>query len=118
MSLYHNNGNGTFSDVTRRAGLLQSDVRYGSGCTWVDYDRDGQLDLVCIAQLSRHLHLEKLPKPGENAELSLGRAVAVNCGPRGLPAGFVQLFHNNGDGTFTDVSKRSGVRLQSGFLSH
>ena len=43
--LYHNNGNGTFSDVTRRAGLLQSDVRYGSGCTWVDYDRDGHLDL-------------------------------------------------------------------------
>ena len=109
--LYHNNGNGTFSDVTRQAGLSQSAVRYGSGCTWVDYDRDGRLDLFVANYLSTTL--DKLPKPGTNPDCTW-KGVAVNCGPRGLPAGFVQLFHNNGDGTFTEVSKQSGVAAASG----
>ncbi|HZQ95383.1 MAG TPA: CRTAC1 family protein [Candidatus Sulfotelmatobacter sp.] len=109
--LYHNNGNGTFSDVTRQAGLSQSAVRYGSGCTWVDYDRDGHLDLFVANYLSTTL--DKLPKPGTNPDCTW-KGVAVNCGPRGLPAGFVQLFHNNGDGTFTEVSKQSGVAAASG----
>jgi enediyne biosynthesis protein E4 len=109
--LYHNNGNGTFSDVTKKAGLSQSDVRYGSGCTWVDYDRDGHLDLFVANYLSTTL--DKLPKPGQNPDCTW-KGVAVNCGPRGLPAGFVQLFHNNGDGTFTEVSKQSGVAAASG----
>jgi len=104
--LYHNNGNGTFTDVTKRAGLWQNDVHYGSGCTWVDYDRDGRLDLFVANYLNTTL--EKLPKPGTNPDCTW-KGVPVNCGPRGLPAGFVQLFHNNGDGTFTDVSKQSGV---------
>jgi len=109
--LYHNNGDGTFSDVTDKAGLHQATVRYGSGCTWVDYDRDGRLDLFVANYLNTTL--EKLPKPGENADCNW-KGVPVNCGPRGLPPGFVQLFHNNGDGTFTDVSKSSGVSSASG----
>ena len=109
--LYHNNGDGTYTDVTERAGLNQSSVRYGSGCSWVDYDRDGKLDLFVANYLSTTL--EKLPKPGENSDCTW-KGVPVNCGPRGLPPGFVQLFHNNGDGTFTDVSKPSGVAAASG----
>ncbi len=109
--LYHNNGDGTFTDVTERAGLRQSATRYGSGCSWVDYDRDGRLDLFVANYLNTTL--EKLPKPGENSDCTW-KGVPVNCGPRGLPPGFVQLFHNNGDGTFTDVSKASGVSAASG----
>jgi len=109
--LYHNNGDGTFSDVTEKAGLAQSVVRYGSGCTWVDYDRDGRLDLIIANYLNTTL--EKLPKPGENADCTW-KSVPVNCGPRGLPTGYVQLFHNEGNGTFSDVSKASGVSAVSG----
>ena len=109
--LYHNNGDGTFSDVTEKAGLTQAAVRYGSGCTWVDYDRDGRLDLFVANYLNTTL--EKLPKPGENTDCTW-KGVPVNCGPRGLPPGFVQLFHNNGDGTFTEVSKASGIATASG----
>lgn len=109
--LYHNNGNGTFSDVTKHAGLWQNEVRYGSGCTWVDYDRDGCVDLLVANYLN--ITLEKLPKPGTNPDCTW-KGVAVNCGPRGLPTGFVQLFHNNGDGTFTEVSKQSGVAAAAG----
>jgi len=109
--LYRNNGDGTFSDVTEKAGLQQSSARYGSGCTWVDYDRDGRLDLFVANYLNTTL--EKLPKPGENTDCNW-KGVPVNCGPRGLPTGFVQLFRNNGDGTFTDVSRASGVSAASG----
>lgn len=108
--LYHNNGNGTFTDRTKQAGLWQGEVRYGSGCTWVDYDRDGRLDLFVANYLNTTL--EKLPKPGTNPDCTW-KGVAVNCGPRGLPTGFVQLFHNNGDGTFTEVSKQTGVAAAS-----
>ena len=104
--LYHNNGDGTFTDVTEKAGLRQQGIRYGSGCTWVDYDRDGRLDLFVATYLNTTL--EQLPKPGENTDCRW-KGVPVNCGPRGLPPGSVQLFHNNGDGTFTDVSTQSGV---------
>jgi hypothetical protein len=109
--LYRNNGDGTFTDVTEKAGLRQSAVRYGAGCTWVDYDRDGHLDLFVATYLNTTI--EKLPKPGENADCRW-KGVPVNCGPRGLPTGFVQLFHNNGDGTFKDVSRESGVAAASG----
>ncbi len=109
--LYRNNGNGTFTDVTERAGLRQDTVRFGSGCTWVDYDRDGRLDLFVANYLNTTL--EKLPKPGENADCRW-KGMPVNCGPRGLPTGYVQLFHNNGDGTFTDVSRASGVAAAVG----
>lgn len=109
--LYRNNGNGTFTDVTKQAGLLSDRVQYGSGCTWVDYDRNGHLDLFVATYLDTTL--EKLPKPGENPDCNW-KGVAVNCGPRGLPTGYVQLFRNNGDGTFTDVSRQSGVASARG----
>jgi hypothetical protein len=109
--LYHNNGDGTFSDVTDQAGLRQAAVRYGAGCTWVDYDRDGRLDLFVANYLNTTL--EQLPKPGENTDCAW-KGVPVNCGPRGLLTGFVQLFRNKGDGTFTDVSGPSGVSAASG----
>ena len=109
--LYRNNGDGTFTDVTEKAGLRQETVRYGSGCTWVDYDRDGRLDLFVATYLDTTL--EKLPTPGENPDCTW-KGVAVNCGPRGLPTGFVQLFRNNGNGTFTDVSEASGVAKARG----
>jgi hypothetical protein len=109
--LYRNNGNGTFTDVTVPAGLAQNVVRYGSGCTWLDYDRDGHLDLFVANYLDTTL--EKLPRPGENPDCRF-RGVPVNCGPRGLPTGYVQLFRNNGNGTFTDVSQASGVAAARG----
>ena len=82
--LYHNNGDGTFTDVTAKAGLAEAAVRYGSGCTWVDYDRDGRLDLFVATYLNTTL--DKLPKRGENADCRW-KGVPVNCGPRGLPTG-------------------------------
>jgi enediyne biosynthesis protein E4 len=109
--LYRNNGNGTFTDVTARAGLAQNVVRYGSGCAWLDYDRDGHLDLFVANYLDTTL--EKLPRPGENPDCRF-RGVPVNCGPRGLPTGYVQLFRNNANGTFTDVSQASGVAAARG----
>ena len=109
--LYHNNGNGTFTDVTEKAGLREERVRYASGCTWLDYDRDGRLDLFVAYYLDTTL--EKLPKPGENPDCRW-KGVPVNCGPRGLPTGFARLYRNNGDGTFTDVSKPSGIAAASG----
>jgi hypothetical protein len=109
--LYRNNGNGTFTDVTAKAGLLEGAVRYASGCTWLDYDRDGRLDLFVAYYLDTTL--EKLPKPGQNVDCRW-KGVPVNCGPRGLPTGFARLFHNNGDGTFGDVSERSGIAKASG----
>ena len=112
--LYHNNGDGTFTDSTAKAGLQQKDERYGSGCTWVDYDRDGRLDLFVATYLNTTL--DKLPKPGENADCRW-KGVPVNCGPRGLPPGFVRLFHNNGDGTFTDVSRETRRRGRVGRVS-
>ena len=85
-----NNGDGTFSDVTEKAGLGQPGVRYGAGCTWVDCDRDGRLDLFVANSLNTTL--EQLPRPGEKSDCSRTGG-PVNCGPRGLPTGFVQLFH-------------------------
>lgn len=104
--LYRNNGDGTFTDVTRKAGLLLPERHWCSGCTWVDYDRDGKLDLFITSYLQ--FDLAKIPKPGEGPYCNW-HGVPVNCGPRGLPPGRSWLFHNNGDGTFTDVSVKSGI---------
>ncbi|MBZ5624275.1 MAG: CRTAC1 family protein [Acidobacteriia bacterium] len=109
--LYRNNGNGTFSDVTKQAGLLHPERRWGSGCTFVDTNRNGHLDLFVGTYLD--FDPEKIPKPGENINCTW-KGIPVNCGPRGLPPGRCYLYRNNGDGTFTDVSEKSGITAARG----
>src|ERR1035437_8022253 len=104
--LCHNNGDGTFTDVTAKAGLIHAGNRYGTGCTWIDYDRDGKLDLfVCHYVV---FDQEKIPVRGKDPGCScLG--VPVYCGPAALPKESCRLYPNNGDGTMTDVSRESGI---------
>jgi hypothetical protein len=109
--LYHNNGDGTFTDVTQKSGLGSDRHAYGAGCTWIDYDRDGKLDLFVANYLE--FDLKTAPKPGENLNCTW-KGVPVMCGPRGLTPSRHMLFHNNGDGTFTDVSEQSGVSQVTG----
>ena len=104
--LFHNNGDGTFSDVTRRAGLIHPGTRYGTGCTWIDYDRDGRLDLFVSHYVV--FDRDKIPPRGQDPSCSY-RGVPVYCGPGGLAQESCRLYHNNGDGTFTDVSEKSGI---------
>jgi hypothetical protein len=109
--LYRNNGDGTFSDVTQEAGLAGSARRWGAGCTFIDYDRDGKLDLFVTEYVD--FDPARVPKPGQNSFCNW-KGVPVNCGPLGLPPGRHWLYHNNGDGTFTDVSGKSGVAKAKG----
>jgi enediyne biosynthesis protein E4 len=104
--LYHNNGDGTFTDVTKKAGVGLNRTHWGTGCTWIDYDRDGRLDLFVSNYVD--FDITRAPKPGDSANCMF-KTVRVNCGPRGLPTGLESLYHNNGDGTFTDVTEASGV---------
>jgi enediyne biosynthesis protein E4 len=104
--LLHNNGDGTFTDVTRKAGLWHDDVRWSTGCAFVDYDRDGRLDLFIAHYVD--LDLPHTPEPG-SAATCVWKGMPVMCGPRGLKGTHSELYHNNGDGTFTDVSQASGV---------
>jgi hypothetical protein len=104
--LWHNNGDGTFTDVTKKAGLYDERVRWGSGCTWIDYDRDGFLDLFVGNYIDFDIH--KVPAPGESGYCQW-KGIPVMCGPRGLPGGSNILYHNNGDGTFTDVTVKAGI---------
>jgi hypothetical protein len=109
--LYHNNGDGTFTEVTEKAGLREAGTRYGTGCTFVDYDRDGHLDLF----VSRYIDLDlaKTPVGGANRYCKY-KGVSVNCGPMGLAKEFCSLYHNNGDGTFTDVTAKAGILAPGG----
>jgi enediyne biosynthesis protein E4 len=109
--LYRNNGDGTFTDVTKEAGLAFEGKRWGSGCTFIDFDRDGHLDLFVANYLE--FDLARIPKPGQNPNCNW-KGIPVNCGPRGLPPGRNWLYRNNGDGTFTDVSDKSGVAKARG----
>jgi len=104
--LFHNNGNGTFTDVTAKAGLAQAHGRWGTGCSFLDYDRDGNLDLFVCNFVK--LDPDKPPSV-DDASFCQWKGVPTMCGPRGLPGDTNMLFHNNGDGTFTDVSEKAGV---------
>jgi len=109
--LYRNNGDGTFTDVTREAGLLHDGRRWGTGCTWVDFDRDGNLDLF----VSNYLKFDPkvIPAAGKNNNCNF-KGVPINCGPRGLAPETHSLYRNNGNGTFTDISLRSGITKATG----
>jgi enediyne biosynthesis protein E4 len=104
--LYHNNGDGTFTNVTRKAGLLTEETRWGAGCAFVDYDLDGSLDLF----VTNYIDFDPKTAPLPGAGSCIYQGLSVNCGPRGLPKAKNYLFHNNGDGTFTDVTEKSGIR--------
>ena len=105
-TLYRNNGDGTFTDVTKAAGLLGAQPRWGAGCSFLDYDRDGHLDLF-VSNYVR-FSFEHAPVPGENSNCHW-KGIPVECGPRGMPTGRHSLYRNNGDGTFTDVTEQAGI---------
>jgi hypothetical protein len=110
MVLYRNNGDGTFTDVTRQAHL--TDPRWSTGAAFGDYDSDGYVDLM----VSRYVEfdLDHLPQFGAGATCRF-RGIPVQCGPRGMKGLGDSLYHNNGDGTFTDVSKTAGVSDPPGY---
>ncbi len=111
--LYHNNGDGTFTDVTAKAGLMQRGPRprWNTGCCFVDYDKDGHLDLFIANYVD--LDLSQTPAMGAG-KYCQWKGIPVMCGPRGLPGATNILYHNNGDGTFQDVSAKSGILKTSG----
>ena len=108
--LYHNNGNGTFTDVTARAGVATDGKRWNTGCAFVDYDRDGKLDLFVANYIDMDLATAPVPESGP----CLYKGVMVACGPPGMNGGKNILFHNNGNGTFSDVSEASGITNANG----
>lgn len=110
-ALYRNRGDGTFADVSVKAGVAGHAKQWSTGCTFVDYDRDGRLDLAVTSYLD--FDVARTPLPGQKP-FCLWKGVPVYCGPRGLPPGNVALYRNEGDGTFRDVSERSGFRSQAG----
>ena len=109
--LYHNNGDGTFTDTSERAGVAGTGKDWGTGCAFLDYDRDGKLDLFVSNYVD--FDLKTAPKPGERAAC-LWKGVPVMCGPRGLPWSKNILYHNNGDGTFTDVTEKTKIDKTEG----
>jgi hypothetical protein len=109
--LYHNNGDGTFTDVSERAGVAGSGTRWGAGCCFLDYDRDGHLDLF----VANYLNYDpaRAPRPGDSAYCRYNE-IAVPCGPLGFAGGTNILYRNRGDGTFVDVSEESGIARPRG----
>jgi hypothetical protein len=104
-ALYHNLGNCKFEDVTEKAGVAGSG--FSTGAAWADYDKDGRVDLF----VSRYVHVDmnKLPGLGSDARFCRYRGLLVQCGPWGMQGESDFLFHNRGDGTFEEVSKKAGV---------
>jgi hypothetical protein len=109
--LYHNNGNGTFTDVSDKAGVSGSGKAWGTGCAFVDYDRDGHLDLMVANYVD--FDLSTTPAPGERPNC-IWKGVPVMCGPQGLPGAKNILYHNRGDGTFEDVTTKSHIDQTDG----
>jgi hypothetical protein len=112
--LYRNRGQGRFEDATAMAGVGTPSVRWGSGCSFIDIDRDGRLDLFVANYL--RFDLKTAPEPGTGPNC-LWKGVPVNCGPKGLPTDTNLLYHNDGNGTFSDVSERSGIARVTGRYS-
>jgi hypothetical protein len=108
--LYRNNGNGTFTDVTPKAGV--ADGRWSTGASFGDYDGDGYLDLMVANYVD--FHLNDMPGFGSAPNCKY-RGIDVQCGPRGLSGAGDSLFHNTGDGTFTNVAKHAGVEDANGY---
>jgi hypothetical protein len=109
--LYRNNGDGTFTDVTAKAGLKTTRDQWSTGCSFVDYDRDGKVDILLVRYVD--FSYDSVPRPGQGRWCQW-KGINVMCGPRGLKPGANALYHNNGDGTFTDVSQRSGILNTTG----
>jgi enediyne biosynthesis protein E4 len=108
--LYHNNGDGTFTDVTQKAGVAGKGTRWNTGCAFVDYDRDGHLDLF----VANYIDLDLATAPAPESGPCLYKGVLVACGPPGLQGGKNILYHNNRDGTFADVSEAAGIFRANG----
>jgi hypothetical protein len=108
--LYRNRGQGTFEDVTARAGLLGKRLRWNTGCAFLDYDRDGRLDLL----VANYIDLDLATAPTPDSGLCRYKGVKVACGPPGLPGGKNALYRNKADGTFEDVSDKAGITRNSG----
>jgi hypothetical protein len=108
--LYHNTGDGRFDEVTSRAGLVHDRRRWSTGCAFLDYDRDGHLDLVA----ANYIDFDPAATPLPSSGLCRYKGLAVACGPPGLPGARNLLYHNRGDGTFTDVSETSGIARARG----
>jgi hypothetical protein len=104
--LYRNNGNGTFTDVSEQAGVARVKDRWGAGCCFLDYDRDGHLDLFVANYVT--FDPARAPKPGSSLYCRYGE-VPVPCGPQGFGGGTNLLYRNRGDGTFEDVTERAGI---------
>lgn len=104
-ALYHNNKDGTFTDVTQKSGAANAGA-WGTSAAFGDYDNDGLLDLYIANYVA--LDLEHLPAFGEGPNCQY-RGIPVSCGPRGLKGARDRLYHNNGDGTFTDVTEKLGI---------
>jgi len=108
--LYHNNGNGTFTDVSEKAGVAGNGKRWNTGCAFVDYDRDGHLDLFVANYIDLDLATAPVPESGP----CLYKGVMVACGPPGLNGGKNILYRNHGDGTFSDVTAKAGILQANG----
>jgi len=109
--LYHNNGDGTFTDVSESAGVAGSPNRWGAGCCFLDYDRDGHLDLFVASYLN--FDPATSPRPGQS-DYCRYNDIPVPCGPLGFAGGTNVLYRNQGDGTFADVSEASGIARPRG----
>ena len=108
--LYRNKGDGTFEDVTKRAGLIPGRTRWGAGCAFLDYDRDGRLDLMAANYIDLDLSSTPVPDSG----LCRYKGIPVACGPPGLPGGKNVLYRNKDGSTFEDVSEKSGITRAKG----
>ena len=108
--LYHNE-HGSFREVGESAGVTGSGKAWGSGCAFVDYDRDGYLDLIVANYVD--FDLSSAPAPGERPSC-IWKGVAVMCGPRGLPGAKNILYHNRGNGTFEDVTIKAHIDRTDG----